>query len=451
MRLSALCNLRAFGCVLVVAGLIPATANATITFGADISRPVDSTVTCAAQPLPGVGSYPENMGSCTWLTENINVNTFLTAESIQVPAGKGVITAVRVKEGDNTGPMKITILRAQGFATSTTPVACCIGAAESQVFTPAADAITTVPVDISVFNGTNPATGVPEVDYMAITVLDDTTDVPLSNVHSEGEYLGSTFYPALTVGQERLDGGFTNYGYIALINADWQPVSTKPVATAPSNTSAPLVTGGPIVGQSVSATLGVWSGTTPMTYAYQWQRCNLAGCVSIPGATRYAYQLVAADLGANVRIVVSATNSAGTTSAASAETRPVAPSTAQIAALMQSELAPSGKAAKIAAILKARGYTFSCSALESGVVAVGWYLVPRGAHLTSGKQPTPTLVASGRRSFSGAGTAKLTVKLTAAGKASLKHARTLRLTAKGTFTPPITAVIRTTRNFTLKR
>ena len=345
--------------MLLVAGLIPATANATITFGADISRPVDSTVTCAAQPLPGVGSYPENMGSCTWLTENINVNTFSTAESIQVPAGKGVITAVRVKEGDNTGPMKITILRAQGFATSTTPVACCIGAAESQVFTPAADAITTVPVDISVFNGTNPATGVPEVDYMAITVLDDTTDVPLSNVHSEGEYLGSTFYPAVTVGQERLDGGVTNYGYIALINADWQPVSTKPVATAPS--------------------------------------------------------------------------------------------TAQIAALMQSELAPSGKAVKIAAILKARGYTFSCSALESGVVAVGWYLVPRGAHLSSGKQPTPTLVASGRRSFSGAGTAKLTVKLTAAGKASLKHARTLRLTAKGTFTPPITAVIRTTRNFTLKR
>src|ERR1039458_6498856 len=136
---------------------------------------------------PGLGRYPENMGSCTWLTENINVNTFLTAESIQVPAGKGVITAVRVKEGDNTGPMKITILRAQGFATSTTPVACCIGAAESQVFTPAADAITTVPVDISVFNGTNPATGVPEVDYMAITVLDDTTDVPLSNVHSEGD------------------------------------------------------------------------------------------------------------------------------------------------------------------------------------------------------------------------------------------------------------------------
>ena len=446
LRLSTAPYVIALACIMLVSGAVPATAAATVTFGANLNRSVDSTVTCAAQPLPGVGSDPSGVTSCTWLTENINVGTFSTAESIQVPSGQGTITAVRVKEGDDTGPMRITILEAQGFATSTTPVACCIGAAESQVFTPAADAITTVPVDIPVFNGVNPATRVPEVDYMAITVLNDTTSVPLSDVYTEGEYLGSTFYPAVSVGQERLDGGFTNYGYIALINADWEPVSIRP-----ANTSAPLLLVAPIVGRAVWVTTnGVWSGTQPQTYSYQWQRCE-PGCVNIVGATQASYTVVAADLGARLRVVVAATNAAGTAYALSAETSPVAPSDAQIIALLKAALAPAGKAAKIAAILNAGGYTAAFTALESGKAILAWYVVPSGARLVAGKKPQSTLVASGSRSFPRAGTAKLMVKLTSAGKRLLKSARTVSLTGEATFIPTINANLSTTRTFILRR
>ena len=60
-------------------------------------------------------------------------------------------------------------------------------------------------------------------------------------------------------------------------------------------------------------------------------------------------------------------------------------------------------------------------------------------------------MASGQRSFSAAGTAKIKIQLTAAGKRLLKHAKQLKLTAKGTFTPTGKTAITTTKVFVLKR
>ena len=68
-------------------------------------------------------------------------------------------------------------------------------------------------------------------------------------------------------------------------------------------------------------------------YGYQWRRCDAAGasCVDVTGETSTTYALIAADVGATVRVRVTATNSAGSSSASSAETAtvtaaPVAPS-----------------------------------------------------------------------------------------------------------------------------
>ena len=85
----------------------------------------------------------------------------------------------------------------------------------------------------------------------------------------------------------------------------------------PVNTAAPNISGTAQEGQKLTASTGSWSGTTPMTYAYQWRRCDSSGvtCASIFGATGQSYTLGAGDVGSTMRVRVTATNAAGTSSA----------------------------------------------------------------------------------------------------------------------------------------
>ena len=124
---------------------------------------------------------------------------------------------------------------------------------------------------------------------------------------------------------------------------------------------------------------------------------------------------------------------------------------AQIRTLVAGQLTPSGKAAKIATLLKSGAYTVVFKALEAGTAVIDWYEVPPGAKLAKKTKPKPVLVAAGQRTFSAAGTATLKIKLTAAGRSLLKHAKQVKLTAKGTFTPSGTTPVATTRTFVLKR
>jgi len=96
--------------------------------------------------------------------------------------------------------------------------------------------------------------------------------------------------------------------------------STTP--TPPVNTSPPTITGTPQDGQTLSASTGSWSGTQPITYGYQWQRCDSGGanCAPITGATGPTYTATSADVGRTLRVVVTGTNSAGSASATSAAT-----------------------------------------------------------------------------------------------------------------------------------
>ena len=92
--------------------------------------------------------------------------------------------------------------------------------------------------------------------------------------------------------------------------------------SAPLNTSPPAVTGSARQGEALSASSGSWNGATPITFAYQWQRCDATGgsCVSIVGGTGATYTLVTADVGETLRILVLATNSAGANLGLSAQT-----------------------------------------------------------------------------------------------------------------------------------
>jgi hypothetical protein len=60
-----------------------------------------------------------------------------------------------------------------------------------------------------------------------------------------------------------------------------------------------------------------------MSYAYQWQDCEGTGeegCANIPGATSASYVLGASDVEHTIRVVVTATNSGGSTAATSSAT-----------------------------------------------------------------------------------------------------------------------------------
>lgn len=109
---------------------------------------------------------------------------------------------------------------------------------------------------------------------------------------------------------------------ITLLNEDGSIWAPGPPA-APVNTLAPSISGGstpPIVGETLFANRGTWTGQPVPTYTYQWKR----GGVAISGATGLFYTLVTADLAAMITVTVTATNTQGNASATSAAVGPVA-------------------------------------------------------------------------------------------------------------------------------
>lgn len=102
--------------------------------------------------------------------------------------------------------------------------------------------------------------------------------------------------------------------------------TASPAATAPVNTSPPTVSGTTQAGQKLSASTGSWTGDATISYAFAWQRCSGSGtsCGAISGASGQTYTLGSSDVGKTVRIVVTASNSAGHASAASSPTGAIA-------------------------------------------------------------------------------------------------------------------------------
>jgi hypothetical protein len=98
----------------------------------------------------------------------------------------------------------------------------------------------------------------------------------------------------------------------------------------PVNTSPPKILAGkkapepPEQTEALNSSIGTWSNE-PTSYAYQWLRCNAAGaeCSKIAGATVSTYTVAAADVGHTLVLDVTAKNSAGEATAASAATQVV--------------------------------------------------------------------------------------------------------------------------------
>jgi len=96
------------------------------------------------------------------------------------------------------------------------------------------------------------------------------------------------------------------------LNIDYIAVATSGVA--PASAIAPIASGPLIAGQTVTSTTGVWSGDSPMTYAYQWYQ---SPSTAIGGATSSSYVVQSGDPTPGLLCKVTATNSSGNATASS--------------------------------------------------------------------------------------------------------------------------------------
>jgi len=108
------------------------------------------------------------------------------------------------------------------------------------------------------------------------------------------------------------DGGTTIYARVTANDGGSGTTSAQsntvgPIAQAePQNTSIPTISGTTTEGETLTAGNGSWTNS-PSSFTYQWTRDN----VDIGGATSGTYLLVSADVGTQIRVVVTASNASG--------------------------------------------------------------------------------------------------------------------------------------------
>ncbi len=170
------------------------------------------------------------------------------------------------------------------------------------------------------------------------------------------------------------------------------PAPASPVA--PSNTTAPAISGTAQQGQVLTASTGSWSGTAPMTYAYQWYFCDSTGatCSPIAGYTSATYTPVSWDVGGRDKVGVTATNAAGSSVAYSAMTVVIA------SAPVPTTISPSTLTG--GTVGKAYSATISVSG-SSGpyTTRVTQGTLPSGLSLGAGGQLTGTPTTAGNATF----------------------------------------------------
>ena len=120
------------------------------------------------------------------------------------------------------------------------------------------------------------------------------------------------------------DAGFRIRSQVVARNAEGQDTATSNptsviTAARPVNTAEPSISGTARVGSTLQANRGEWAGEQPITYSFQWLRCNDKGdnCSELSGANDTSYVVRDADTGRTIRVRVTARNDRGSSSAIS--------------------------------------------------------------------------------------------------------------------------------------
>lgn len=194
---------------------VPAQSSA-VSFGTDLGRAPDNNVACNSTAW--TNGFPNPFTTCS-----INSQDLSTGENAFPPAGTGVVTAVRVRVGPITGPMQIVVEQALRQDNPGDPghptYACCQAINASQVFTPNANAITQIPVNLPVRQdlAPDPRTGIYTDQHLSLSVL--APNVPIPAARDPNAVYGAWF-PAWRIGDERA-GVYGGQGAVILFNADW--------------------------------------------------------------------------------------------------------------------------------------------------------------------------------------------------------------------------------------
>jgi hypothetical protein len=191
--------------------------------------------------------------------------------------------------------------------------------------------------------------------------------------------------------------------------------------------SGPTTSGQPTVGQTIQGAPGSWLNDP--SFGYQWVRCEPSGadCSNISGATAADYTPVAADVGATLRLVVTASNAGGS-----------APAT--LSAPTALVTAPPPPTAQFESIISARGRVaarITCQAALAGDCSITLTLTvkeklraKRLIAVLAGRQHTTThertvTIGATRETLDPGQTVDIVVPLNSTGRRLLKHRHTL--------------------------
>ena len=235
--------------------------------------------------------------------------------------------------------------------------------------------------------------------------------------------------------------------------------------------SSTVLTGAPVVGQTLSCSSGSWSNE-PTTYLYTWTRNQ----VPIPGQIAATYTLQPSDANKEIACEVTATNylasnsatsnsllvqeaSSGTTQSAGGATAPVAnasvtstTTTSTTASAPTAQATSAGGQAEvrngIAEIrLHCAGATRCAGTAELLASTVQRRSIKRGARRRVLRRRRAVVIGQANFHLSAAGTEIIAVRLTAQGIALLRHAgkRGLKVTLEGTGVRASTLLLREAR------
>ncbi len=198
-------------------------------------------------------------------------------------------------------------------------------------------------------------------------------------------------------------------------------------STPPANTTAPVISGTPIIGSTLLCAPGLWTGQPVPTFSYQWLRSG----APIAGANASSYTVQSADAGGGITCAVTAKNGKGEAGARSAAVAipanpvifPPPPAPKPVVTITGSKVLVSGGSATVHIICS------DAACAGSGELTVQIVVKHRkGKKTVSRKQAL--VLAKGSYSLAAGQSGTLVLHLTGAGRQRLAHVKRHPLAVK---------------------